>query len=112
MRDNKAGLEGQSLMQLRKLVSSVRQQEIHKATMMFRCLHGLAPRYLYSKFTWRDSAYDLRDSENKLNVPLPRTNYYRKSFSYNGATLWNSLPRDIRNTESLGLFKRKINDIL
>ncbi|PFX24043.1 Nephrocystin-4 [Stylophora pistillata] len=83
-----------------------RQQEIHKATMMFRCLHGLAPRYLYSKFTWRDSAYDLRDSENKLNVPLPRTNYYRKSFSYNGATLWNSLPRDIRNTESLGLFKR------
>ncbi|PFX17895.1 Retrovirus-related Pol polyprotein from type-1 retrotransposable element R1 2 [Stylophora pistillata] len=88
-----------------------RQQEIHKATMMFRCLHGLAPRYLYSKFTWRDSAYDLRDSENKLNVPLPRTNYYRKSFSYNGATLWNSLPRDIRNTESLGLFKPVLQSI-
>ena len=51
------------------------QPEIHKATMMFRCLHGLAPEYLYSKFTWRDSAYDLRDSENMLNVPLPRTNY-------------------------------------
>lgn len=89
-----------------------RQQEIHKATMMFRCLHGLAPEYLCSKFTWRDSAYDLRDSENKLNVPLPRTNYYRKSFSYSGATLWNSLPCDIRNTESLGLFKRKINATL
>ena len=28
-----------------------RQQEIHKATMMFRCLHGLAPEYLCSKFT-------------------------------------------------------------
>ena len=89
-----------------------RQQEIHKATMMSRCLHGLAPEYLCSKFTWRDSAYDLRDSENKLNVPLPRTYYYRKSFSYIGATLWNSLPCDIRNTESLGVFKRKINDIL
>ena len=47
-----------------------RQQEIHKATMMFRCLHGLAPEYLCSKFTWRDSAYDLRDSENKLDVPF------------------------------------------
>ena len=67
----------------------------------------------YLRFlTWRDSAYDLRDSENKLNVPLPRTNYYRNSFSYNGATLWNSLPCDIRNIESLGVFKRKINDIL
>ena len=73
-----------------------RQQEIHKATMMFRCLHGLAPEYLCSKFTWRDSAHNLRDSENKLNVPLPRTNYYRNSFSYNGATLWNSLPCDIK----------------
>jgi len=47
-----------------------RQQEIYKATMMFRCLHGLAPKYLY-KFTWHGSAqYDLRDSEDKLNVPL------------------------------------------
>ena len=80
--------------------------------MMFRCLHGLAPEYLYSKFTWRESAYDFRGSENKLNVPLLRTNYYRKSFSYNAATLWNSLACDIRNTESLGVFKRKINDIL
>ena len=99
---------------INKLVQGLREerQEIHKATMMFRCLHGLAPKYLCSKFTWCDSAYDLRDSENKLNVPLPRTNYYRKSFSYNGATLWNSLPCDIRNTESLGVFKRKINDIL
>ena len=89
-----------------------RRQEILKATMTFRCLHGLAPEYLYSKFTWRDSDCDLRDSENKLNVPLPRTNYHRKSSSSNGATLWNSLPCDIRNTESLGVFKRKINDIL
>ena len=38
-----------------------RQQEIHNATMMFRCLHGLGPEYLYSKFTWRDSACNLRD---------------------------------------------------
>ena len=28
-----------------------RQQEIHKATMMFRCLYALAPEYLNSKFT-------------------------------------------------------------
>ena len=45
-----------------------------------------------------------------LTLMLWRQNPY--SFSYNGATLWNSLPCDIRNTESLGVFKRKINDIL
>ena len=64
-----------------------------------------APDYLCSKFERRETAYNLRDSENKLNVPLPRTNYYKNSFSYSGATLWNSLPRDIRQAESLGLFK-------
>ena len=54
---------------------------------------------------------DLRHSENKLNVPLPRTNYYKNSFSYSGATLWKSLPRDIRQAESLGLFKRLIKEV-
>ena len=74
-------------------------------------LHGLAPDYLCSKFERRETAYNLRDSENKLNLPLPRTNYYKNSFSYSGATLWNSLPRDIRQAESLGLFKRLIKEV-
>ena len=55
------------------------------------------------------TAYNLRDPENKLNVPLPRTNYYKNSFSYSGATFWNSLRSDMRQAESLGLFKRLIN---
>ena len=37
-------------------------------------------------------ALNLRDSENKLDVSLPRTNCYKNSFSYDGAILWNSLP--------------------
>jgi len=36
--------------------------------------------------------YSLRDSENKLLVPLPRINYLQNSFSYSGVALWNSLP--------------------
>ena len=87
------------------------QQHIQRATMVYKSLHGLAPDYLCSKFEWRETAYNLRDSENKLNVPLPRTNYYKNSFSYSGATLWNSLPRDIRQAESLGLFKRLIKEV-
>ena len=45
-----------------------------------------------SKFSERNTSYNLRDSENKLNVRLPRTNYFKNSFSYTGATLWNHLP--------------------
>ena len=28
-----------------------------------------------------------------------------------GATLWNNLPRDVRQAESLGLFKRLIKEV-
>ena len=87
------------------------QQQIQRATMVFKSLHALAPGYLCSKLERQETAYNLRDSENKLNVPLPRTNYYKNSFSYSGATLWNSLPIDIRQAESLGLFKSLIKEV-
>jgi len=60
--------------------------------MVYKSLHGLAPEYLSSKFERRETAYNLRDSENKLNVPfMPRTNYYENNFSYSGAILCDSL---------------------
>ena len=47
--------------------------------MVYKSLNGLAPNYLSSKFTQRSeliTAYNLRDSDVKLAIPLPRTNYY------------------------------------
>ena len=69
------------------------QCQIPKALMVFKSLNGLVPEYLTSKFlTQNESNYALRDLNNKLVVPFPRTNYMKNSFSYSGATLWNSLP--------------------
>ena len=47
-----------------------------------------------------------KDSENKLVVALPRTNYYRNSFCYGGAVLWNNLLTDVRQAESLTSFRK------
>ena len=42
--------------------------------MVYRSLNGLVPEYLSSKFTKRNvTDYSVRDSENKLVVPFPRT---------------------------------------
>ena len=49
-------------------------------------------------------SYNLRDSENKLTLPLPRANYYRNSFCYSGAVLTNNLPTDVRQAKSLAGF--------
>ena len=55
---------------------------------------------------WVFNSYNLRDSENKLAVPLPRTSYYRNSFCYNRTVLWNNLPSDIRQAKSLTSFRQ------
>ena len=71
-----------------------------------KALNGLVPEYLTSKFVTRNEPnYALRDSVNKLVVLFPRTNYTKNSFSYSGATLWNSLPCSIRES-SLNESKR------
>ena len=83
------------------------QRQIRNAWMVFKSLNGLVPEYLKSKFIKRnESNYSLRDSVNKLVVPFPRTNYLKNSFIYSGATLWNSLPCNIRESGSLNQFKR------
>ena len=88
------------------------QHEIEKATMVSKSLHGLAPEYLCSRFATRETAYNLRDSENKLCIPLPRTNYYNNSFSYSGVILWNKLPCNVRQAESLTKFKCLLKQVL
>ena len=89
-----------------------RQRNIQKATMVFKCLHGLAPDYLASKFFERNTIYNLRDSENKLNVRLPRTNYFKNSFSYSGTRPWNRLPYEARCMEPLKSFKGETSKAL
>ena len=54
-----------------------RRQKL-KAEMVYKSLNGLAPNSLSSKFIQRSdviTAYNLRDSDVKLGIPLPRTNY-------------------------------------
>ena len=52
------------------------------------------------------TSYYFRDSDNKLAIPLPRTNYYKNSFAYSGAVLWNSLSSAARQSTSLTNFRR------
>ena len=76
----------------------------------YKSLHGLAPDYLKTKFQDRQATCTLRDSENKLKVPFPRTNCYKNSFSDSGATPWNSF--QAKKVESLGAFKQLLDGFI
>ena len=78
------------------------------AVEMFKVYNNLAPPCLLEKFTKLQNAYNLRGSSTKLSLPLPKTNYGKRRFSYKGAYLWNRLPEDMRNSESINIFKNKL----
>ena len=50
----------------------------HKAIMMFKTVDDLTPSYLHGLFDFRSTGYNLRNLENILFVPKPRTNYMVK----------------------------------
>ena len=74
-------------------------------------MNDLAPEYLQSLFSQRHSAYNLRNSEGKLNLPKPSTTYLKRSFSYSGSLLWNNLPNSLKNAASVDHFKRNIKKV-
>ena len=63
----------------------------------------MTPECLRSRFVSRDdiTTYRLRNTENTLALTQPRTNYLKKSLSYSGAGLWNSLSQNLRSAVSL-----------
>ena len=98
-----------------------RQRLGNKSIMMYKIVtgaHGLlivnnmVPEYLFSRFVFRSDTltYKLRDSDGTLAIPQPRTNYCKRSLSYSGVVLWNSLPLNIRQSLSLNQFKSKLKN--
>ena len=70
-----------------------------KAVYMYKVLNGLAPKSLNDLFVSKSdiTEYDPRGSYTSLQLPHPKTEKLKKSFSFCGAKLWNSLPTDLRN---------------
>jgi len=68
--------------------------------MIYRCLHGQAPRYLADHLTQASqvvSRLRLR-SANRHQLIVPRcrlSTYGRRAFSIAGPTVWNSLPDEL-----------------
>ena len=89
---------------------SIRRKK-QKTLMMYKTMNGLTPKYLQRLFAQSYSNYNLRNSEGKLALPKPTTNYLKRSFSYSGATSWNNLPDSLKNVGSVDQFKRNLKEI-
>ena len=79
--------------------------------MMHKIMHNSAPSYLIDKFSrvMDTTHYNLRNNDINLKFPNPKSEYFKKSFIYQGVKAWNSLISDQRNIYSLKSFKNNIN---
>ena len=69
------------------------------------------PPYLSEMFTHKTSFqnYGLRSSKMNLELPKCRTNYYKNSFAFSGAKLWNDLLPSVKDESSLKRFVCKLD---
>ena len=77
-----------------------------KKKLMTKIMNGKAPKYLEDLFrpSQSNTALVLRDSENKLAVPQPKTDCFKQPFSYSGALLWNNVTATERKVARFLLF--------
>ena len=76
------------------------------ASEVFKILHNLSPSYIQDLVEEKVSHYDFR---NKKQAEIPQVNskrYGMKSFRFEAAQVWNSLPNEIRLAENYKQFKR------
>ena len=66
---------------------------------MHKVLNNNSPNYLAQLFISHQSHYT--NSRNNLYVPRPRLDLFKTSISFAGASLWNSLPQNIKSCISL-----------
>jgi len=80
--------------------------------MVYQCLHGQAPRYLADHLIPVSDAAPRRRHLRSLNlncltVPRCRLSAYGcQAFDFAGPTVWNSLPDELRISDSFHSFKR------
>ena len=82
--------------------------EFRILVLVFKAYHCIAPLYISDMITKYEPTRSLSSSSKRLLVVL-RYNlktYEGRDFSVNGPMLWNSLPNNIRETETLSTFKK------
>ena len=84
------------------------------AIMMYKISHDISPPCLRDIFQNVSDvhSYDLRNSSMNLYIPKPNLETGKHSLHYRGSVLWNKIPAEAREQESLVLFKSFLKDIL
>ena len=92
-----------------------RRIEFKILLLTYKALNNMAPSYITSMFTMQaQERYSLR-SNTSLQLKIPRTKYKTcgdRAFPVAAATLWNRLPYNIRDSQSIDTIKSRLKTFL
>ena len=75
---------------------------------LYKTKNNLNPSFMRDVFTEKNNHYKLR-TENHLQLPMAKTTTYGKeNIRYRGCLLWSTLPKEIKDSNTLSEFKQKI----
>ena len=86
------------------------KQYHNEAIMMYKAVNNLLPTYICSRFKEKEVQYNLRNN-NVLVIDKPNTEYKKRSFTYRGASLWNTLNDNVKSAINLASFKKQLQSI-
>ena len=99
---------GMDLVRKLKWQSFKQRRDFFLATMMFKCIHGLAPTHMINELEMVCERHDHNTrNADSLNVVVPKPNLecFKRCFRFSGAQVWNSLPENLQNVQSVESFK-------
>ena len=97
------------------------RSEFKLATLVYKFIHTGFPKYFTPHLSTYRNTYNTRRSQsvaNFQNVPKfqptihKSTKQFGFSFAFDAATVWNSLPEDIRASPTIASFRKKLKTYL
>ncbi len=75
--------------------------EKNSLVFMYKAKRNELPENLMDLFEIKNNInYNLRSNGNEFTLQKPKTNFMKKSISYNGAKTWNNLPRCVKTSDA------------
>ncbi len=102
-------VRGVELLKQLGLMNVKGRRDYFMSVLVFKCVNGTAPFYLYDVLTPAASIHtrvNRSTGDNLLYIPYVNCDLFKQSFEYSAASLWNSLPSHLRTAPSVNDFKK------
>ena len=81
------------------------------AIEVYKSINGMSPDYVSEMFQRQIHQYNVRNNERLVQPHFSTIRHGYNSIRYLGTKIWNSLPNDVKDSQSLNVFKKRIKRV-